>query len=358
MMTTLPHRTAAAALAICALTAPAAAKTTIHIGTVAPKDTPWYEVLLQMRQDWKRIAGSEVRLNIHAGGALGDEVELVRKLRYGQLQAVAMSGVGLSHVEPGAACFQIPMMFDSYEELDYVRERMAPELEQRLLEKGYVVLNWGDAGWIHFFTKEPARTPDDIRKMKLFISADDSETLELYQAAGLHPVPLALTDMMSALTTGMIDAFDVPPLLAAVNQWFPLVNHMLDVRWAPLVGATIVRREVWERIPGNHRPAMLEAARQAGEKLRSEIRRMGEDSIEAMKERGLNIIHIDGETLEVWRKEAESVYPKLRGGIIPADLFDKVRSLRDEYREKSGATAGRTAVEAGAAVPSSPSGTR
>jgi len=335
MMRNHLSRLAAAAVAALALTAPASAKTTLHIGTVAPKDTPWYEVLLQMRQDWKEISGGEVDLKIHAGAALGDEVELVRKLRYGQLQAVAMSGVGLSHVEPGAACFQVPMMFDTYAELDFVREKMAPELERRLLEKGYVVLNWGDAGWIHFFTKEPARTPDDIRKLKLFISADDAETLELYQAAGLKPVPLALTDMMSALTTGMIDAFDVPPLLAAVNQWFPLANHMLDVRWAPLVGATIVKKDVWERIPEGLRPELLAAGRKAGEKLRSRIRSMGEDAIDAMKERGLEVIHIEGEALETWRAEAEAVYPKLRGKIIPADLFDKVRALRDQHRGAS-----------------------
>jgi len=332
-MNRLCRRFAATVLSTMAIIAPTAAKTTIHIGTVAPKDTPWYEVLLQMRQDWDRISKGEVDLKIHAGAALGDEVELVRKLRYGQLQAVAMSGVGLAHVEPGASCFQIPMMFGSYEELDYVRERIAPDLEKRLLDKGYVVLNWGDAGWIHFFTKVPARTPDDIRGMKLFISADDAQALELYQAAGLQPVPLSLADMRSALTTGMIDAFDVPPLLAAVNQWFPLANHMLDLRWAPLVGATVVRKDIWKTIPESLRPALLESARRSGEKLRSRIRRMGDESIDAMKERGLEVIHIEGKALELWRKEAVAIYPKLRGGVVPAELFDRVRELRDEYRK-------------------------
>jgi TRAP-type C4-dicarboxylate transport system substrate-binding protein len=323
---------AAGALVAGALAGPAPAATPIHIGTVAPRDTPWVDVLTQMRQDWTRISGGEVDLKIHAGGALGDELELVNKMRINQLQAVAMSGVGLSHVEPGAACVQIPMMFDSYAELDYVRERIAPDLERRLRDRGYVVLNWGDAGWIHFFTKRPARTPDEIRGMKLFIAAGDAETLELYQAAGLQPVPLALTDMTSALTTGMIDAFDVPPLLAMVNQWFPLARNMIDVKWAPLVGATIIRADAWERLPADRRPALLEAGRAAGEKLRAEIRRLGDDAIEAMRERDLNVVHVDGATLEIWRREAVAVYPRLRGEIIPADLFDRVQALRDEYR--------------------------
>ena len=299
-------RILATGLLASALLAPALAQTEIHIGTVAPRDTPWYDVLAQMRQDWRRISGGEVELKIHAGEAMGDEVDLVDKLGIGQLQAVAMSGVGLSRVEPGTSCFQIPMMFESYEELDYVRERVAPALERLLEDKGYIVLNWGDAGWIHFFTKKPARTPDDIRKLKLFISADDAETFELYQAAGLQPVPLSLDDMMSALTTGMIDAFDVPPLLALVNQWFPLANHMIDVRWAPLVGATIIRKDAWERIPARFRPDLLQAARRAGEKLRSEIRRMGDDAIDAMQERGLRVIHVDGETLDLIERERVS----------------------------------------------------
>ncbi len=307
----------------------------IKMGTIAPDGSPWHQILQQMGQDWRTISGGAVTLRIYPGGVLGDEPDMIQKMRIGQLQAVALSGSGLSRLEPAVACLQIPMMLETYEELDYVRDRMAPQLEQRIGQKGYVVLNWGDAGWVHFFTKTPARTLDDIRQMKLFTMAGDAEALELYESAGFHPVPLATTDMLPALQTGLIDAFDVPPLLALLNQWFGVAKYMTDVRWAPLVGATIVSKRTWERIPEAIRPGMLAAARSAGERLRGEIRKMGDDAVEAMKKRGLTVITPDEATLAGWRREVEEAYPKLRGRLVEAALFDEVRRLRDEFRARS-----------------------
>ena len=249
-------------LALLVTASPALAKPiVIKMGTVAPEGSPWHEVLVQMGQDWNRLSEGQVKLHIYPGGVLGDELDMVRKVRIGQLHAVAMSGVGTSHIEPGVSCLQIPMMFDSYEELDYVRDRIAPRLETLLERKGFIVLNWGDAGWIHFFTKKPASTPDDIRKMRLFVSAGDAETLDLYKAANFRPVPLAVTDILSSLQTGMIDAFDVPPLLALINQWFGLANYMVDVKWAPLIGTTMISKRAWRRIPEALRPSLIQAAR-------------------------------------------------------------------------------------------------
>jgi TRAP-type C4-dicarboxylate transport system substrate-binding protein len=310
------------------------APTLIKMGTVAPQGSPWHDVLQQMGQDWQRLSGGRIRLHIYAGGTLGEESDMVTKMRIGQLQAVAISGAGMPHIEPGISCLQIPMMFDSYEELDHVRGRIAPLLEKRILEKGFVVLNWGDAGWVHFFTKKPASRPDDLRKMKLFITAGDAEMLDLYKAAGMQPVPLALTDILPALQTGMIDAFDVPPLAALVNQWFGPAPHMLDLKWAPLIGATVIRKSAWDRIPADLRPGLLETARAAGEKFREDIRRLNDEAVREMEKRGLTVVRPDPATVELWRKEAEAVYPKLRGSVIPADLFDEVRRLRDEVRAR------------------------
>jgi TRAP-type C4-dicarboxylate transport system substrate-binding protein len=307
----------------------------IKMGTVAPDGSPWHQILQQMGQDWRNISGGQVELRIYPGGVLGDEPDMIQKMRIGQLQAVALSGSGLSRLEPAVACLQIPLLIDSYEELDYVRDRMAPRLEQAIEKKGYVVLNWGDAGWVHFFTKTPAKRLDDIRRMKLFIMAGDADALELYQSAGFRPVPLATTDMLPALQTGLIDAFDVPPLLAMLNQWFGVAQYMIDIKWAPLVGATIVSKKTWERIPEANRTKMLEAARTAGLRLRGEIRKMGDDAVEAMKKRGLKVITLEAATAAEWQREVEEAYPKLRGRLVAADLFDEVRRLRDEFRSKA-----------------------
>lgn len=314
-----------------AMSGQAFAKSYINLGTVAPEGSPWHEILLETRERWMEITGGEVVLRIYPSGVHGDETEMLRKVRIGQLQSVALTVTGLSRIDRGVSSLVIPMLIDSYDELDYVLARITPELERRLEDEGFVVLFWSDVGWVHFFTKSPARTPDDIRAMKLFTNAGDAEMERIYKELGLNPVPLAVTDLLPSLQTGLVDAFDVPPLFALLNQSFGVAPNMLPLKWAPLVGATVVSRRAWARIPDEWRAPMLEAAREASASRQCEIRKMGEDAIHEMALRGLEIVEIDDVARVTWKQEALAAYPRLRGPVIPEDLFDEVQRLHREF---------------------------
>ena len=311
---------------------PAMPQTVIKMGTLAPDGSPWHQALQSMGERWRKISAGQVKLVIYPGGVLGDEPDMVNKMRIGQIQAAGLSGAGLSGIEPGVMALQIPMMFDSYEELDYVRERVAPRLEKMVEARGYVVLNWGDVGWVHFFTTRPATRMGDMRKMKLLTLAGDNDTLELWKANGFRAVPLAATDILTGLQTGLVEAVPNTPLFALLDQSFGIARNMIDVKWAPLIGATVITRRMWDSLPAAQRSDMMKAAREAGVSLRDGIRKMGDEAIVTMQKRRLQVIHADAAALAEWRREAEGVYPKLRGGQVPAELFDEVRKLRDEYR--------------------------
>lgn len=322
-----------------------AQKVMVKLGTLAPEGSPWHDILLQMREDWSRLSNGKVDIRIYPSGVLGGETDLIRKMRIGQIQAVAISGPALQRLEPGVACLQIPMMVDSYEEFDYVRDRIAPRLESLLVKNDVRVLSWGDAGWVHFFTKEPARTLKEIRGMKLLTAAGDPVVEQLYKDFGFRVVPLPYTEVLTALQTGLIEAVQGPPLYALLEQWFGLAGNMIDIKWTPLVAATVIREDTWQRINPEWREGMLRAARAAGERMRKEIRQLGDDAIPEMRKRGLNVIHVDEATFSDWRAEADKAYPKLRGAYAPAELFDEVLRLRDEFR-RSASGAGNAAAEA------------
>ena len=292
-----------------------------------------------MGEKWKKASGGKIQLKIYPGGEQGDEPEMVQKLRIKELQAVAISGAGLSGIDPDVAALEIPMMLSSYEEVDAVRDRIAARLEKGLAQRGFIVLNWGDAGWVHFFTKQPASRPDQIRRMKLCVLQGDNATFELYKANGFQPVSLAATDILTGLQTGLIDAFQAPPLVALSNQWFGGAKNMLDIPFAPLVGATIISKDVWDKIPAPVQKQMMESARTAGVALREEIRKSEASAIPLMQQFGLNVVHADPKAVAEWRQLAEGIWPKLRGPVVPADLFDEVKRLRDEYRKAHHGTA-------------------
>ena len=313
----------------------------IKMGTLAPAGSPWHKVLEKMGAMWRAQSDGKVKLTIFAGGTLGDEPDLVNKMRVNQIQAVALSGAGMADLEPGVMALQIPLMFESYEELDYVRDRIAPRLEKMIEARGYLVLNWGDAGWVHFFSRAPLARVDDLRKVKLFTWAGSNEELELWKTNGFRPVPLAATDILMGLKTGLIDAVPTTPLYALWNQCFGLAKYMSDVKWAPLVGATVVSKAVWEKVPQDKRALMIQAARDSGQEMRSGIRGMGDAAINTMTQgqagsraTKLTVVHADPAALADWRRETEAAYPKMRGKLVPTDLFDEVRRLRDECRAR------------------------
>ncbi len=318
----------------------------IRIGSVAPKDSLWHDVLKYLKQDWETISGGQVNVRIYEGGKLGDEAEMVKMVQARRIEAVGLSSVGLSRVDPSVACLQVPMMLRSYQEYDYVLERIGPRLEQALEAKGFKLLHWADAGWVRTFAKGPVRVPDDLRKAKLFTSAGDPESERLYKEFGFQVYSLSMADMIPSLQTGMINAINIPPLYALMNEAYRLVPNMTDVKWTPLAAGTVIDLRVWNSLPESFRAPMLEAARRAGDRFRDAIRKMGEDSILEMEKRGLKVLKPNDAEMDAWQREAEKTYPQLRGRYTPADLFDEVLRLRDAFRESAAEnTIGRPAAK-------------
>ena len=320
-------------IALLVLSAALPAQTVVRLGTLVPKGSRWHEILIEMGEEWKKASGGKIELKIYPGGEQGDEPEMVQKMRIKKLQAVAISGAGLSGIDAAVSALQIPMMLSSYEELDYVREHISARLEKGLAQRGFIVLNWGDAGWVHFFTKEPAMRPEEIRKMRLCVLQGDNSTFQLYKINGFQPVALAATDILTGLQTGLIDAFQAPPLFALSNQWFGGAKNMLDIRFAQLVGATLMDKSVWDKIPPAVQKQLLASSHKAGVALRDEIRKAESGSVPMMEQFGLNVVKADPKAQAEWRQLAESIWPKLRGTMVPPDLFDEVKRLRDEYRK-------------------------
>jgi len=312
----------------------------IKLATLAPKGSSYHQILMAMGEKWRNAPGGGVNLTIYPGGHMGGEADMVRKMRVGQLHAAMLTVTGLSDIDTSVRALQnMPMMFRSLEEVDFVREKLRPELERRFQEKGFVVIFWGDAGWVRFFSRTPVLRPDDLKRLKVFTWAGDNNQVDIMKAAGYQPVPLETNDILPGLQTGLIQAVPTVPFYALSGQFYGPASHMLELNWAPLVGGAVVTRKIWESIPDATRKALLEAAREAGEQIKGRSRAEGEESVEAMKKRGLTVHPVSAEAAAEWRASAESVYPQIRGRIVPAEMFDQVQQLLNEYRTSSGKSA-------------------
>jgi TRAP-type C4-dicarboxylate transport system substrate-binding protein len=292
-----------------------------------------------MGEKWKKSSGGAVALTIYTDGTMGGEADMVRRIRVGQLQAGLLSVAGLLQIDESVTALQLmPMTFRDFNEFDYVSEKLRPMLEKKMEEKGFVVLFWGDAGWVRFFSKQPAVHPDEFKKMKMFVWSGDTRSGEVMRGIGINAVPLEQTDILTGLQTGLVDAVPSIPVYALAGQFYGPAPHMLDVNWVPLVGATVVSKKVWDTIPVAQRKDLLKAADEAGKQIRERARAESQEAIEAMKKRGLKVQTLDEKGLAEWRRFAEGVYPKVRGRVVPAEMFDEVQRLLKQYRA-SGAAA-------------------
>ena len=305
----------------------------IRMATLAPKGSSFHQSLQMMGQKWRDAPEGGATLTIYTDGIMGSEFDVIRRMRIGQLQAAMLTVVGLADIEESVHALEyMPMMFRSLEEMEYVLEQLRPILEKKMLDKGFVTLFWGDAGWIRWFTNKPVRYPEDLKKMKIFVWAGDTQQSDLMKAAGYNPVPLEASDILTGLQTGMIDVVSTTPTYALAGQFYRRAKYMLEVNWAPLLGATVVTRKAWDRLTARDREFILETAVEAGRAIRAQSRLEAEQSVEAMKKRGLVVQEVGPETQARWEAAAEKFYPKIRGPMVPEEIFDEVQRFIREYR--------------------------
>lgn len=305
---------------------------TIRLGTLAPEGSVWYNVLREMSEGWREVSNGRIQVRIYPSGVAGDDADLVRKVRIGQLQAAALTGVGLSDVAHEVSIFQMPMLLRTDEELDYVRARLAPKLELLLEEKGFKVLYWSEVGWVYLFSNQPVRQPADLKPLKIWVWAGDAAWADALKDGGFRPVPLPATEIHTALQSGLVDAFSTTPVAALSFQWFGLAKNMMAMKWAPLTAAVVISKRAWDRFPEDLRPEILAIAQRAGEGAKVQIRRQEEEAIAAMEGYGLKVNQISPETADEWRTEIEATYPKLLGKSIPKGIYSEVAAILEEYR--------------------------
>ncbi len=320
----------ALALAL-AIAAPASAQEiTIKLGTLAPSGSTWHNLLKELADRWAQASGGKVKLRIYPGGTQGSEGDMVRKMAVGQLQAAAITNVGMHDIAKEPQALSMPGMIESEAEFNAVFPKVEPQLDRILEGKGYVPLQWSQVGFIRIFCTKGYRTPADMADAKMFAWDGDPASVEAWKAGGFHPVVLSSTDVVPSLQTGMINCIANVPLYLLTARLFERANHMIDVPWGYLIGATLIRKDAWEKVPADLRPKLLAIARELGARVDAEVHKLNDDAVAAMKKQGLQVVEVDPGP---WRAAAEKAWPVVRGKVVPTAFFDEVVRLRDAYRK-------------------------
>lgn len=312
---------------------PAAETMNIKVATVAPKGSIYHRVLQETGVAWQKAQGGNSRFLIYPDGTQGSEANVVRRMRIGQLDAAMLSVAGLMEIDDSVTALQfMPLMFRTWDEFDYVHDHMRKELEQRLRDKGFVVLYWGQGGWVQFFSTTPRLTPEDYKSARIFQWAGTPAQVDMMKSLDYHPVVIELADILTSLQTGMVDVVPVAPMWALAFQLHVKTGHMLHMNWVPIVGATVIRVAAWEAMKPEAREALQRSSLKADATLRAYRAEQDENTIKALEAQGVTVHQPTPEIEQQWQQAIRKVWPKVRGSMVPAEKFDRVVQLLAEYR--------------------------
>ena len=323
-------------LTILLLTAASVSAITIKFGSLAPVGSPWDNALKQMSADWREISGGRVILKIYPGGIAGGEADMLRKIKIGQLQAAGFTTTGLARIHPDILTLSLPFLIRSDDELQFVLEDKKSKLENAIEEKGFVVLGWTPMGWVHFFSKEPVVTPQDLMKQKLCVTEDAAETIQAWKDTGFRVVPLSATDTLQALQSGMADAFFTSPLISASYQWFALAPNMCSMPVAPMIAAFLIDINTWRRIPEEIKPDLLEAVENVLGPLYSATKALETEAITTMQNYGLTINEVSPSIVAEWDRVMTKGLESLAGKSFSDEFYKDLIETVVDYRDNAG----------------------
>jgi len=305
----------------------------IKLSVLAPEGSTWVKVLEAMNQELQTKTGGKVALKIYAGGVSGDEKDVLRKMRIGQVHAAAFTGVGLGEIVPAVRVLELPMLFRNYQEVDYVKGKLQPEFEKQFDAKGFVLLGWAEAGFVNIYSNKPIKNKDDMKGVKMWAWEGDPLVRAMYETLGIVPIPLALPDVLTSLQTNLIDGVYGPPLGVMVLQWNTKTKYMTDVNLANSTGALVMSKAEFNKLAPDQQAALKEVAQKYGQELVQKIRADNQSAIATLKKNGMEIVPVDAAAKQEMTTLSESVYPKLAGSLYSPALLQQVKGYIAEVRK-------------------------
>ncbi len=316
------------------LCATAATTHVLKFATLAPSGTTWMNILEEWGQEVKTRSNGRLVFKFYPGGVQGDEPDVLKKMRFNQLQGGAFTGYGIGHMYSPARVLELPFLFDNIEEVDLVRHHFTAEFQQGFRDNGYELLGWMEVGFIHMFSTEPIRSMKDMRTRRVWLWQGDPMGKAFFEASGISPVPLSIIDVYTSLSTGLIDTVYAPPLGAIALQWFTKTKYISSVPLTNGMGGLIVTRRFIDKLPEDLQTLLRETGYAYGEKLVAATRIDNAKSIDELKRRGLEFIKpdesmSDKELLALRNRAADTL---IKSNYIPSSLFEQTRQLLDQYR--------------------------
>jgi TRAP-type C4-dicarboxylate transport system substrate-binding protein len=321
---------------MCAFASPALnAQTVVKFATLAPEGTAWMKTMRQFNEELSAKTQGRVKFKIYAGGVSGDEKDVARKIRLGQLQAAGFTGVGLGEIAPETRILDTPFLFKNTAETDYVYKMLDAYFRGIFKARGYILLGWTEVGNVYIFANTPVTGPADLQKVKMWIWEGDPIAEATFAAMKIKPIPLSITDVMTSLQTGMINAVYCAPATVIPLQWYTKMTYAMALPIATASGAVVISKKAFDAISQEDQKALLDLGDKHFKALTATSRKDNEKSITTLKKEKVSFTEPAGAGVaDTFEKMGAEARRSLVGKLYSAELLGKIEAALKQFRKK------------------------
>lgn len=307
----------------------------IKIATLAPEGSSWAKTLHAIDAEVRTKTDKQVGFKLYPSMVLGDEQDMLRKMHIGQIHGAALTSAGLSAIFSEMDVFQIPFLFESHAEVDYVIEEMGAFFQKGLEKNGYILLGWSEGGFVRLMSTVPVATLEDLRKAKVWTWEGSPMTKVIFDQANVSAIPLSMPDVLVGLQTGLVNVVYAPPSGAITLQWFTKIKYITDVNLIYLIGGLVMQKKVFDKIAPDHQKILLATCRQRMNELKKTIRKENQEAIEVMVKNGVKIITPTAVQVAEFKKVSDQAMQRLVGKSFSKKIWDEVVTKIKTYRKKN-----------------------
>jgi len=308
--------------------------TEIKLAIVAPEGSTWAKIVSEWNDELKAKTNGQVSFKIYAGGVQGDERDVIRKMKIGQLDAAGFTGLGLGIINPEVRVLELPFLFQNYKEVDAVTAKIQPTLKKGFSKKGFEFLGWAEAGFVNIFSNKPIASLKDLKGAKMWMWEADPLVKALCDEFGIVPIPLALADVLTSLQTNLIDAAYAPPLGAIAMQWFTRTKYYTKDKLTNSTGAFLITNRAMNKLTPAQQKILRQTALKYSKKLITKTRAENNQSYKALANAGLKPVDIEVSSIEEIRARSQKVWDKLAGQLYSPELLLEVKKTVKATRGK------------------------
>lgn len=310
----------------------------LKFATLMPTGTAWSNILDHWIEEVETRSRGRIKIKMYSGGVMGDEPDVLRKIRKGQLHGGMFTGYGIGRVFSSARVLEVPFLFRNTDESDYVRSQLMPDIKKGFHDNGFELLGWPEVGFIHIFSKHKIESIEDIRKSRIWLWQGDPLGEAFFSASNIAPVPLSIIDVYAQLSAShsSIDTVYISTFGAIALQWYSKLSYATKIPFTNAIGGLIVSNEFFDKLPADLQQILRETGERASTQIREDARIQNQKSFALLEQNGIQFLwdwdDADMAELHGIRDRAADYLEKT--DYISADFFNRARQLVNDYRSK------------------------